>query len=200
MVEVSRDGRRVYVTNSLYRTWDEQFYPDGIRGWLTKVDTQPGGGIALDHNLLVETSMHVSLAGLQALGAFHGLNPGMGWLFAVALGMHERRRSAVWRAMLPLAFGSRAGDWHGRRAAMLLGAVGPLRAVQWAVGSAFNRGLEPVAWPAEERGARAPLFPVAFTLSMPFWLMRDQPWKAQVVIVGGTLILLVAFDSWRSFF
>ena len=55
MVEVSRDGRRVYVTNSLYRTWDEQFYPDGIRGWLTKVDTQPGGGIALDHNLLVET-------------------------------------------------------------------------------------------------------------------------------------------------
>ena len=27
MVEISRDGRRVYVTNSLYRTWDEQFYP-----------------------------------------------------------------------------------------------------------------------------------------------------------------------------
>jgi methanethiol oxidase len=32
MVEVSRDGRRVYVTNSLYRSWDEQFYPDGLRG------------------------------------------------------------------------------------------------------------------------------------------------------------------------
>ena len=30
MVEISRDGKRVYVTNSLYRTWDEQFYPDGI--------------------------------------------------------------------------------------------------------------------------------------------------------------------------
>jgi hypothetical protein len=44
------------------------------------------------------------------------------------------------------------------------------------------------------------VFPVAFTLSMPFWLMKGQPWKAQVVIVGGTLILLVAFDSWRSFF
>ena len=38
----------------------------------------------------------------MALGAFHGINPGMGWLFAVALGMQERRRSAVWRAMLPL--------------------------------------------------------------------------------------------------
>src|SRR5213076_734590 len=33
MVEVSRDGRRVYFTNSLYRSWDEQFYPEGIRSW-----------------------------------------------------------------------------------------------------------------------------------------------------------------------
>jgi hypothetical protein len=36
-------------------------------------------------------------------------------------------------------------------------------------------------------------FPVAFTASMPFWLMKGQPWKAQVVIVGGTLALLLAF-------
>ena len=35
------------------------------------------------------------VGGLLALGAFHGVNPGMGWLFAVALGMQERRRSAV---------------------------------------------------------------------------------------------------------
>src|SRR6201986_5291546 len=39
---------------------------------------------------------------LVGLGAFHGLNPGMGWLFAVALGMQERKRSAVWRALIPL--------------------------------------------------------------------------------------------------
>ena len=32
---------------------------------------------------------------LMALGAFHGINPGMGWLFAVALGMQEKRRGAV---------------------------------------------------------------------------------------------------------
>ena len=32
MVEVSRDGRRIYFTNTLYTPWDEQFYPDGIRG------------------------------------------------------------------------------------------------------------------------------------------------------------------------
>jgi methanethiol oxidase len=54
MVEISRDGRRVYVTNSLYRTWDEQFYPDGIRGWLAKVDASPTGGIELDPRLFVE--------------------------------------------------------------------------------------------------------------------------------------------------
>ena len=34
---------------------------------------------------------------LLGLGAFHGINPGMGWLFAVALGMQERRRTAVYR-------------------------------------------------------------------------------------------------------
>ncbi|HVP09572.1 MAG TPA: hypothetical protein VMV94_00095 [Phycisphaerae bacterium] len=42
---------------------------------------------------------------LAGLGAFHGLNPGMGWLFAVAVGMQEGNRSAVWRAMIPLTLG-----------------------------------------------------------------------------------------------
>jgi selenium-binding protein 1 len=55
MVEVSRDGRRVYLTNSLYRTWDEQFYPDGIRGWMVKLDTRPEGGMALDPGFLLQT-------------------------------------------------------------------------------------------------------------------------------------------------
>ncbi|MCF6474387.1 selenium-binding protein [Nonomuraea sp. MG754425] len=39
MVEVSRDGRRVYVTNSLYGAWDDQFYPDGVGAWMAKIDT-----------------------------------------------------------------------------------------------------------------------------------------------------------------
>jgi selenium-binding protein 1 len=41
MIEISRDGKRLYVTNSLYRTWDDQFYPDGIKGWLAKIDVRP---------------------------------------------------------------------------------------------------------------------------------------------------------------
>jgi hypothetical protein len=39
------------------------------------------------------------------LGAYHGVNPGMGWLFAVALGMQEQKGSAVARALVPIAFG-----------------------------------------------------------------------------------------------
>ncbi len=42
---------------------------------------------------------------LALLGAFHGLNPAMGWLFAVALGLQERRLGAVLRALLPIALG-----------------------------------------------------------------------------------------------
>src|SRR5690348_2465600 len=45
---------------------------------------------------------------LIALGAFHGLNPAMGWLFAVALGLQEGRRAAVLRALPPIALGHAA--------------------------------------------------------------------------------------------
>src|SRR5215207_5531217 len=42
---------------------------------------------------------------LAGLGAFHGLNPAMGWLFAVALGLHRRDRRVVWLSLLPIALG-----------------------------------------------------------------------------------------------
>jgi selenium-binding protein 1 len=54
MVEVSRDGRRVYFTNSLYAPWDAQFYPEGIRSWMVKLDAHPEGGMDLDPNFFVE--------------------------------------------------------------------------------------------------------------------------------------------------
>jgi methanethiol oxidase len=54
MVELSRDGKRVYFTNSLYAPWDEQFYPDGVRSWMVKLDTKPQGGMALDENFFLE--------------------------------------------------------------------------------------------------------------------------------------------------
>ena len=49
MVEVSRDGRRIYLTNSLYGAWDDQFYPDGVGAWAAKIDTNPAtGGLNID--------------------------------------------------------------------------------------------------------------------------------------------------------
>jgi selenium-binding protein 1 len=49
MVEVSRDGRRVYVTNSLYGAWDDQFFPSGVGAWMAKIDTDPdAAGLTLD--------------------------------------------------------------------------------------------------------------------------------------------------------
>jgi selenium-binding protein 1 len=54
MVEVSRDGKRVYFTNSLYQTWDDQFYPDGLESWMVKADVDDGGGITLDQSFFVD--------------------------------------------------------------------------------------------------------------------------------------------------
>lgn len=54
MVEISRDGRRVYFTNSLYAAWDEQFYPDGIRGWMAMVDVGAEGGMEFNRDFFLE--------------------------------------------------------------------------------------------------------------------------------------------------
>ena len=53
MLQLSLDGRRLYVTNSLYSTWDEQFYP-GLRSWLLRVDCDPAGGMSLDPDFFVD--------------------------------------------------------------------------------------------------------------------------------------------------
>jgi selenium-binding protein 1 len=54
MVEISRDGQRVYLTNSLYSSWDNQFYPDGIRGWMARAEVSENSGMRLDPNFLLE--------------------------------------------------------------------------------------------------------------------------------------------------
>jgi selenium-binding protein 1 len=56
MLEISRDGRRVYLTNSLYAAWDRQFYPEGIDGWLVTLDAAPDGGLTVDPDVFVPFS------------------------------------------------------------------------------------------------------------------------------------------------
>jgi len=73
------------------------------------------------------------LAGLLGLGALHGINPGMGWLFAVAKGLQERRRRAVWRAVVPLAAGHALGIGATVAVALVAGlALDPAR-LKWVV-------------------------------------------------------------------
>ena len=77
-----------------------------------------------------ETGM-TSWATLVALGAFHGINPGMGWLFAVALGMQERRRGAVLRALVPLGAGHALAVAAVVAVAFAIGAAIPIGELRW---------------------------------------------------------------------
>ena len=80
-----------------------------------------------------EMTMTTSWAVLLALGAFHGINPGMGWLFAVALGMQERRRGAVLSALLPLGVGHALAVAAAIALALVAGVVLPLHWLRWLV-------------------------------------------------------------------
>lgn len=72
--------------------------------------------------------------GLAALGAGHGVNPGMGWLFAVALGMQEGGSRAVWRALPPLAVGHGLAIAAALAVAGVVGVVLPAETLRWVVG------------------------------------------------------------------
>jgi hypothetical protein len=74
---------------------------------------------------------------LLLLGAAHGINPGMGWLFAVALGLQEQERRAVWRALLPLAMGHALAIAAVLGLAAAVGLVLPPRQLQWLVAAAL---------------------------------------------------------------
>jgi hypothetical protein len=107
----------------------------------------------------------VSWAMLVALGAFHGINPGMGWLFAVALGMQERRRGAVLRALLPLGAG---------HALAVAGAVGVALAIGFVI---------PLGW------LRWPIAAVLVSLGvLRFFRHRHPRWGGMRVSMGGLTV------------
>ena len=82
--------------------------------------------------------MHVELSAtalwlMLLLGAYHGLNPGMGWLFAVALGMQEQKGSAVARSLVPIAIGHALAIGVVVAMATVVGLALPLAVVRWCV-------------------------------------------------------------------
>jgi hypothetical protein len=74
---------------------------------------------------------------LGLLGAYHGLNPAMGWLFAVSLGMQERSRAAVLRALPPIALGHEASVVVVVLLVTVLGVLADPHALRVAAGAAL---------------------------------------------------------------
>jgi len=72
---------------------------------------------------------------LAGLGAFHGLNPAMGWLFAVGLGLHRQSRRVVWLSLVPIAAGHAVSIAVVAAAVLMLGFVVDRRSLEFAAGA-----------------------------------------------------------------
>ncbi|HEX3446025.1 MAG TPA: hypothetical protein VHS80_15010 [Chthoniobacterales bacterium] len=128
---------------------------------------------------------------LAALGAWHGLNPGMGWLFAVSLGLQNRSRMAIFQAICAIALGHAlsvfamvglaflAGQyvpatWFGMAAALVLAGLGCWRLVRgrhprWVGMRVSFRDL--TAWSCLMASAHG-----AGLMLLPVFLVRDGAW------------------------
>jgi hypothetical protein len=74
---------------------------------------------------------------LAGLGAFHGLNPAMGWLFAVGLGLHRQSRRVVWLSLVPIAAGHAASIAMVAAAVLMLAFIVDRRVLELAAGAAL---------------------------------------------------------------
>ena len=91
---------------------------------------------------------------LALLGAYHGLNPAMGWLFALALGLQEKRRSAVIAALLPIALGHAAAIGLALLVLSIVQRIFPLHALKWPVAAViFALGFVRLFRASHPRGA-----------------------------------------------
>jgi hypothetical protein len=91
---------------------------------------------------------------LALLGAYHGLNPAMGWLFALSLGLQEKRRSAVLGALLPIALGHAAAIATAILVLTLLQRLLPIQLLKWPVAAMiFALGVYRLFRASHPRGA-----------------------------------------------
>lgn len=120
---------------------------------------------------------------MLVLGAWHGVNPAMGWLFAVALGLQERRRAAVWRALPPLALGHAAAVAGTLAFAALVGLVVPLATLKWVVAIAlFGLGVYRLARQRHPRFGSMRVGAVGLTV-----------WSALVASAHGAGLMVLPF-------
>jgi hypothetical protein len=153
---------------------------------------------------------------LAALGMFHGLNPAMGWLFAVALGMHRKSRRVVILSLAPIAIGHAVSIWIVAALVMFLGVVIDERAVHigggailigWAiyhwlyghrhrVRVGMTTGLAGLAlWSflmATAHGAGLMLVPALIPLHMDHEMPHAQSLLASIAAVGVHTLAMLA--------
>src|SRR5690606_423742 len=94
---------------------------------------------AIRRAVMTEAWPWLTFAGL---GAFHGLNPAMGWLFAVALGLHRQSRTVVMVSLIPIAVGHAVSVAAVAGVLVLAGALVPHNLVRVSAGVAL------IAWAA----------------------------------------------------
>jgi threonine/homoserine/homoserine lactone efflux protein len=122
-----------------------------------------------------------AVAALAAMGAFHGLNPGMGWLFAVAVGVQERSRAAMLRALAPIAAG------HALSILVVAGLIAALQSVLATRAVAIGGGVLLVAvglWRALAR--RHPAAPGLRLTALPL-----AGWSFLMSSIHGAGLMLV---------
>jgi hypothetical protein len=91
---------------------------------------------------------------LAVLGAYHGLNPAMGWLFALALGLQEKRRSAVLGALVPIALGHAVAITLAILVLRFVQHFLPMSILKWGVASGlFALGIYRLLRASHPRGA-----------------------------------------------
>jgi hypothetical protein len=91
---------------------------------------------------------------LVLLGAYHGLNPAMGWLFALALGLQEKRRSRIVVALLPIALGHALAIAVAIFGWRFMQTFVPLNLLKWAVAFVlFGLGVYRLFRSSHPRGA-----------------------------------------------
>ncbi|MGB8989898.1 MAG: hypothetical protein WCC37_25095 [Candidatus Sulfotelmatobacter sp.] len=136
---------------------------------------------------------------LALLGAYHGLNPAMGWLFALAIGLQEKRRSAVIGALLPIALGHAAAITVALLILRFVQHFLPMNILKWGVALfLFTLGIYRLFRASHPRGAgmrvgRRDLFVWSFLMAsahgaglMLLPVLMAQPMSGMTHSMAGT--------------
>ena len=181
MVEISRDGKRVYWTNSLYSTWDNQFYPNGVPGAEVMANANANGGLELAKDYWVSFP-----DGYRA-----HQNPARGWrlldqfvLLSVGLDLiaSDWTSAGLWLAIIA------SGLYHGLNPGM-----GWPLAVSAGLMEKSSRALVAALWPLTLGHLLAMLvviLPFALLVSVVEWQQQIQI-GASLLVIGFGVFLLV---------